>query len=311
MSSQARPISPGQHDLLSSQRNVASLNTYGDSRQRDQSLSSSSSQKDLAYSNFSKSSSFHITASNNNSNNNIDSKSWAHWKIESTGFRPIDYNPRGSFRSLKQTGKLVDNDGNVYPEYKGRERPQSSSSNDNKHYIPGYTGFVRGSQHISGRTFGETTKRALSNDFNTILLSSSLPSSPQCNRKIKQSNNDDTFINNLNQYGSKEYHIPGYTGHVPGVLHTYSKTYGNATNEEINHAYNNGLRQSRSLSSSSAAAAATTTTTTTTTTGFADTALPRHQITIDSAPLPGGKPNRTAPDMFIPSYLRHLKYMSA
>jgi len=95
--------------------------------------------------------------------------------------RPIVFQPNGSFRALKENGKLA-----VGPEeasvYKGRiKNPLAETS----YHLPGYTGFVRGSQHISGRTFGETSRRALSTDYREIVCSSPVPSSPQANRKIR------------------------------------------------------------------------------------------------------------------------------
>ena len=89
-------------------------------------------------------------------------------KFESTrtnSLRPIVFQPNGSFRALKENGKLA-----VGPEeadvYKGRvKNPLAETS----YHLPGYTGFVRGSQHISGRTFGETSRRALCTDYKEIV----------------------------------------------------------------------------------------------------------------------------------------------
>lgn len=73
----------------------------------------------------------------------------------------------------------------------------------------GYTGYVRGSQHMSGRTFGETTRRALSSDYREIVCTSPIPSSPQANRKIRHEALQDTFVANM--FGGKKYQIPGHT----------------------------------------------------------------------------------------------------
>jgi len=73
----------------------------------------------------------------------------------------------------------------------------------------GYTGYVRGSQHISGRTFGETTRRALSTDYREVVCSSPIPSSPQANRKIRHEDLKDTLVSKA--FGGKVFQIPGYT----------------------------------------------------------------------------------------------------
>lgn len=69
------------------------------------------------------------------------------------------------------------------------------------------TGYVRGSQHISGRTFGETSRRALCTDYREVVCSSPIPSSPQANRKIRQEDLQNTFVANM--FGGKTYQIPG------------------------------------------------------------------------------------------------------
>ena len=127
-------------------------------------------------------------------------------KFESTrtnSIRPVIFQPNGSFRALKENGKLA-----VGPEeadvYKGRvKNPLAETA----YHLPGYTGYVRGSQHISGRTFGETSRRALCTDYREVVCSSPIPSSPQANRKIRQEDLQNTFVANM--FGGKTYQIPG------------------------------------------------------------------------------------------------------
>ena len=76
----------------------------------------------------------------------------------------------------------------------------------------GYTGFVRGSQHISGRTFGETSRRALCTDYREVVSSSPIPSAPQANRKIRHEDLRDTFVANM--FGGKTYQIPGVSARL-------------------------------------------------------------------------------------------------
>ncbi len=195
--------------------------------------------------------------------------------------RPVDFQPNGSFQVLKETGKLVSNGGEFDPAYRGRDKAEANAG-----YVPGYTGFVRGGQHISGRTYGEATRRALKQDYREIVCASPIPSSPQSNRKIQHRVLDDTFVTNT--FGTKEYHIPGYTGHCPGVRNTYSKSYGSATAQELS---SSTLRSGTQPND-----------------GFARTAIPRQMLHIDSAPLPGGLKTNNPPDMYIPAHLRYLKF---
>ncbi len=130
-------------------------------------------------------------------------------------------------------------------------------------YIPGYTGFVRGQQHVSGRTYGEATRRALDTDYRENVCTSPIPSAPQVrrsqsylclepwvhrrlvllqnNRKVEHIQPVDTFVSNT--FAGKEYHVPGYTGFVPGVRQVYSRTYGSATSQEL---YTHALQHPRS-----------------------------------------------------------------
>jgi len=200
--------------------------------------------------------------------------------------RPVIFQPNGSFRPLKENGKLQ-----VGPEeadvYKGRiKNPLANTA----YHVPGYTGFVRGKQHIAGRTFGETTRRALSSDYREVVCSSPVPSSPQANRKIRQEELKDTFVANM--FGGKTYQIPGYTGFVPGVRSTYAKRYGAATEQEM---LNHSVRFPRADNQSS---------------GFARTQLPRENYPLSSAPLPGGAQHQHPPEMYIPSNIKYLRFMA-
>jgi len=215
-----------------------------------------------------------------------DSVVYSRW-VNAVGsrMRPVDFQPTGSFKVLKESGKLIHKDGSLYPDYKGREQQQLHD----KQYIPGYTGFVRGRQHISGRTYGETTRRALSAEYREVVCTSPIPSAPQANRKIDSRVLHDTF---MAQFADKQYHIPGYTGFVPNARHTYAMTYGRNTAQQLTtrQAYtaprpSQGERQH-----------------------FARTSFPRKQLSIDSAPLPGGARTQKPPEMYIPTHLNYLNF---
>jgi hypothetical protein len=209
-------------------------------------------------------------------------------KFESSrtnALRPVVFQPNGSFKCLKENGKLsVGPDDPTYA--KGRGRAPDA---DSAYFMPGYTGFVRGGQHISGRTFGETTRRALGSDYRDIVCTSPIPSTPQANRRIRHEELQDTFVHNM--FGGKTYHIPGYTGFVPGVRGTYSKCYGSATQQEMDKNATINPRPARTDAP-----------------GFASTAIPRQYYNVDSAPLPGGAKSQQPPDMYIPSHIRYLKF---
>jgi hypothetical protein len=125
---------------------------------------------------------------------------------------------------VQKTGKLVDlpDDGNYNPD--GGE-----SKEEEKTKIPGYTGFIRGSQHIRGRTYGETTRRTASLPYRELASASPIPSNPQHSTKIRQDKLKHTFVGN--QFGDKVYHVPGYTGFVPTIKDKLGQSFGNATSE--------------------------------------------------------------------------------
>ncbi len=198
-------------------------------------------------------------------------------------FKPVIFRPNGSFRVLKETGKL-----RCEPHeaaiYQGRNRNDLA---DTPHFIPGYTGFVRSSQHIAGRTYGDATRRALTEDYRSIVSQSPIPSSPQNNRKIPLTGGTHTW--GTSQIDNRVYHVPGYTGFVPGVRQTFGKGYGQATTEQLSKTID-----TKSLKS----------------TGFADTAIRRSAQKLESNPLPGGSATHEAPEMYVPSHVKHLRYMS-
>jgi hypothetical protein len=203
-------------------------------------------------------------------------------------FRPVVFQPNGSFKVLKETGKLscLQYEADIY---RGRTRNELA---DTAHFVPGYTGFVRGKQHIAGRTFGDSTRRALNTDYREIVSHSPVPSSPQNNRKVKQDPTPETFA--AKQFVGKIYHTPGYTGFVPGLKHQIGRSYGAATQEELSKTatlYNRSRNPDRA--------------------GFASTAYPRQQYKLDSNPLPGGSVTNTPPQMYVPKHLKYLRYMSS
>jgi len=194
------------------------------------------------------------------------------------------FRPNGSFDSLREQGKLRDSKNED-------EEGARDVMREKKFRMPGYTGFIRGSQHISGRTYGEKTRRAYDTNFGELVCTSPIPSAPQGNRKITQKHLEDTFVDN--NLSHRHNHVPGYTGHVPGVRATYSKTFGEATMQEMKTFGATYPRPSPADRE-----------------GFAATIRPRDLLSVDSAPLPGTTYIHSAPVKLIPGHLKYLKFFA-
>jgi len=204
----------------------------------------------------------------------------------SNRMRPVIYRPTGSFQPLKDIGKLPPGEGE---QLSGKARGSNPLA-DTSYFLPGYTGYVRGSQHIAARTYGESTRRALTTDYREVLCTSPIPSDPQRNRKIPQSDFENTYVSTA--LSDRRNHVPGYTGFVPGQRSTHARTYGSATDELVK---TNTSQLSRTSSKERD--------------GFASTCFPRQKLEISSAPLPGGAKTNTPPLMYIPSHIKYLQYI--
>jgi hypothetical protein len=199
------------------------------------------------------------------------------------GPRPIVYVPDGSFDSLREQGKI--SDPNTLPGEEARDVMR-----EKKYFLPGYTGFVRGKQHIHSRTFGETTRRAFDTPFEEHMRTSPIPSGPQCNRKVPQKTLEDTYLSNM---GQSQKHVPGYTGHVPGVRASFSKTYGMTTEEQMaKFAANATIPRATNVERDN----------------YANTSKPRNLMTIHSAPLPGTTYVCDPPQKTIPAHLNYVRF---
>lgn len=196
--------------------------------------------------------------------------------------RPTSFQPNGSFAALRLAGKLSDSRTAINEEARTIQK-------EKKYFMPGYTGFVRGSQHISGRTFGEMTRRAFDTDYREHVCTSPIPSAPQANRKIQHVMPAHSFMTNMMQ--GQVNHVPGYTGHVPGVRQVYSKSFGASTSQEMKAFLQEHPRDNPQEAANMAAAC-----------------RPRQMLHIDSAPLPGGPKLEEAPDKLIPAHLKYLRF---
>jgi len=101
-----------------------------------------------------------------------------------------------------------------------------------QHHIPGYTGFLPGGQHQMAKTYGQSSAACL---------------------EERQSNDDPLKWRKFVSYAeftpphtpSEAHHIPGYSGHVPGVYaeNLYAKTYGKTTLKAVEGEFPKGCEQ--------------------------------------------------------------------
>lgn len=189
------------------------------------------------------------------------------------------FKPNGSFQALRDSGKL------------SAAVKETNEHLEDKHLMPGYTGYIRGNQHISGRVFGETTRKAYNTAYVEHVQTSPIPSGPQNNRRIPHAKLENSYMYGV--VGEKPYYIPGYTGHVPGARAHYSNTYGSTTKKMIGEFHDVHPRphpQERE--------------------GFAYTSFPRQYLHIGSAPIPGAPPTTHAPTKVVERKLNYLQYFA-
>jgi hypothetical protein len=185
----------------------------------------------------------------------------------------------GSFQSLVEAGKI------------SREGEQSVQMDPRKTMMPGYTGYIRGAQHISARTYGESTRLASSAPYREHVTTSPIPCCPQNNRKIEQQDLKDRFMYGIHQ--GKLSHLPGTTLHVPNLRGKYGVTYGRATREEMElhqQRYNRRHPQEQQ--------------------GYAHPTRVRDYHHIESRSLPGPLPTTVRPHKCVPSYMKHMQYFA-
>lgn len=186
----------------------------------------------------------------------------------------------GSFNTMIESGKIASG--------------QSDGPVDTRRtYLPGYTGFVRGRQHLSGRTFGEVSRKAAEIGYTEHVCTSPIPSDPQKNRKIHHDDLKERFMYGITKKEAN--HIPGYTGHVPAQRASYAKTFGSSTKQNMkNFADKHQRRHPQERD------------------GYAYTIHARDFLHIDSCPLPGdiNAIGAQAPQKVLPSHLQYVQYFA-
>lgn len=206
------------------------------------------------------------------------------------GLKPIIYQANGSFASLVKTGKLGSKpEGSSLGDFSSGGFP----SDKREAFMPGYTGNIRGSQHVHGRTFGEMSKRCMTRDYREILCTSPIPSNCEKNRKITHINPPNSFMTHIQ--GKRKYHIPGYTGFVPGARPVYGGTYGRVTEQQFekfdtDKVKYNGISLQK-LDETHAA-----------------TLLDRKPLNLQPNPLPGGIRTYEPPVKLIPKHVKVLTF---
>lgn len=161
------------------------------------------------------------------------------------------------------------------------------------HFIPGYTGHIRGKCHLAGRSFGEATHRALVRDYRELACTSPIPSDPSQTRHIPQVTSTHTFVGSQ-QIGQSLAHVPGYSGYVPRSRESLGVTFGALSRAQLRSA---NATQDRELLDIE----------------VKDKCRPlfrRQMQKLDSAPLPGGVQTWNAPQKLVPAHLHHVRYLA-
>jgi len=199
--------------------------------------------------------------------------------------RPIAYKPNGSFRELRNRGKLPD-----LTASEPQTRSATPESKETKTYPPGYTGYIRGRQHIKGQTYGNTVRLAQEMDYKDLAAGEAIPDPPQNTRHIDQYKLTHTFVGS--HLSGKVYHLPGYTGYVPQQRFTFGRSYGALSGEQLTSPFSG----SRSLEAS-----------------IPNKATPLkspHKTALSSDPLPGAPKSELAPVFLVPPTVKQLSYIA-
>lgn len=93
------------------------------------------------------------------------------------------------------------------------KRSKTPENPGQRFHIKGYSGFLRGSQHIAGRTFKRTTQMALTRGVRELCSTSPIPNDPQANRRVE------------NEILTSASPVRNYTGHLNGTRQIHGKTF--------------------------------------------------------------------------------------
>ena len=100
-------------------------------------------------------------------------------------------------------------------------------------HVPGYTGYVRGKDYISGCSFGKQTRRACSNSVETLMCDTTVPPKV-CQMPIQYEKPTDLVSAELENNPRR---MPGYMGFVAGSRDKFGDTFGRTTAASLKNAY--------------------------------------------------------------------------
>ena len=91
--------------------------------------------------------------------------------------------------------------------------------------IPGYKGFIRGSQHFYGSTYGRMSRQASDHEFGPDTEGNPVDEVPHGISSVAQP----VEIN----ASPAKYRLPGYAGYVPGSKFEFASTFGTTTSKLV------------------------------------------------------------------------------
>jgi len=105
---------------------------------------------------------------------------------------------------------------------------RTRNQNNHRHHIKGYSGFLRGSQHIAGRTYQKTSEFALKKGIRELCCTSAIPNDVHTSFKYITDG-----VGKLNSPSR------GYTGHLPGVR-VENRYLGESIDEQFKRQFSDG-----------------------------------------------------------------------
>eukprot|EP00469_Lotharella_globosa_P017060 CAMPEP_0167826224 /NCGR_PEP_ID=MMETSP0112_2-20121227/9887_1 /TAXON_ID=91324 /ORGANISM="Lotharella globosa, Strain CCCM811" /LENGTH=208 /DNA_ID=CAMNT_0007728587 /DNA_START=39 /DNA_END=665 /DNA_ORIENTATION=+ len=169
------------------------------------------------------------------------------------------YTPHGTFKVLEAKGLLHTS--------KNYKKPKNQAP---KGKIPGYTGYVRGKQHVFGRSFGSATRIAKESKLEHSITNAPVPLGPQYEVPTLPS----TRKEKVEEAQHKAYHVPGFSlAPKEGC-----KKAAVSNLEQLN---NGAILSSRRMA----------------------------QTTLSSNPIPG-QSNYASPRKVVPANMKHLQYIT-
>lgn len=96
--------------------------------------------------------------------------------------------------------------------------------------IPGYKGFIRGSQHFYGSTYGRMSRKASNHEFGPDMEGNPVDELPN---GVTVPTETQMPPPELVEQESARYRLPGYAGYVPGSKFEFASTFGTTTSRLV------------------------------------------------------------------------------